>query len=395
MRIGLVLPSASGYSETFFSNKIKGLQNNGHEVILFVNSHNKSISESSIKIKEAPKLSGSFINVAFISLFAFMNSVLFHFKSAKRLYNLDKSDGIGFSQRIKNIIANNYIFSESLDWLHFGFGTLALQRENVAASINAKMAVSFRGFDIAIYPVKNPNCYHMLWKKVDKIHVISNDIKDLVYKHGFKDEAPIVKITPAINLAFFNGTRTPNINNTFRFVTIARLHWKKGLDYTLEALSILKEANAPFHYTIIGKGEAYERLKFTVHQLQLQDHVTFTGRLTHELVKNELKKSDIYIQYSNQEGFCNAVLEAQAMGLLCVVSDAEGLSENVLDKKTGWVVPKRQPKLLASRLIDVLNLPHDKTAIISENAQKHVCQHFNLEQQHEAFNLFYSSISVI
>ena len=48
-----------------------------------------------------------------------------------------------------------------------------------------------------------------------------------------------------------------------------------------------------------------------------------------------MKNSDVYIQSSVQEGFGNAVLEAQASGLCCIVSDAEGLSENVLNEKTG------------------------------------------------------------
>ncbi|HMC00481.1 MAG TPA: glycosyltransferase family 4 protein, partial [Flavobacteriaceae bacterium] len=294
-----------------------------------------------------------------------------------------------FLQRVKNIIINSHILSGTLDWLHFGFGTMVLGRENVAASIHAKMAVSFRGFDIAIYPVKHPDCYIKLWKKVDKIHVISNDIKDLVYKQGFLDEAPVVKITPAINTSFFNISTPYNINDIPHFVTIARLHWKKGLDYTLEALNILKNSNVQFHYTIIGEGQLYERLKFTTHQLGLNDSVTFTGKLSHELVKKSLVQADIYIQYSIQEGFCNAVLEAQAMGLLCVVSDAEGLSENVLHDKTGWVVPKRQPKLLATKLMDVINLSEDNKVQVSKNAQNHIKKHFNLEHQNEAFKLFY------
>ena len=35
-KIGLVLPNVPAYSETFFTSKIKGLQKNGFEVILFV-----------------------------------------------------------------------------------------------------------------------------------------------------------------------------------------------------------------------------------------------------------------------------------------------------------------------------------------------------------------------
>ena len=48
-------------------------------------------------------------------------------------------------------------------------------------------------------------------------------------------------------------------------------------------------------------------------------------------IKISLNNSDVYLQYSVQEGFCNAVLEAQAMGLLCVVSDGGALPENVID----------------------------------------------------------------
>ena len=73
------------------------------------------------------------------------------------------------------------------------------------------------------------------------------------------------------------------------------------------------------------------------------------GRKTHDGVKTHLEWADIYIQPSIQQGFCNAVLEAQAMGLLCIVTDADGLSNNVVEGKTGWFVPKRSPNALANQ----------------------------------------------
>ncbi|MCB9276516.1 MAG: hypothetical protein H6564_20955 [Lewinellaceae bacterium] len=47
------------------------------------------------------------------------------------------------------------------------------------------------------------------------------------------------------------------------------------------------------------------------------------------------------------------------MGLLCVVSDAEGLPENVLHGETGWVVSKRCPPKLATQLIHILDSPSE------------------------------------
>jgi colanic acid/amylovoran biosynthesis glycosyltransferase len=113
------------------------------------------------------------------------------------------------------------------------------------------------------------------------------------------------------------------------------------------------------------------------------------GRLDTENVKLALAKSHIYIQYSVQEGFCNAVLEAQAMGLLCIVSDAEGLAENILDKETGWVVPKRNPELLALKIKDVFDLSETKKEQIRNSAILRVQQHFNIEKQHLEFIHFY------
>ena len=388
MQIGIVLPSAPAYSETFFLNKIKGLEEHGFSVVIFANSINKNAPKD-LNISVAPKLKGHIVKLGIRSIYTICLSFLFHYKNSKRLYNFDKNEGVNLLQRLKNIVSSHHILKSEVDWLHFGFGTMVFHKENVAKAIGAKMAVSFRGFDIGVYPLKKPNCYLKLWKKVNRIHVISDDIKDLVYKNGYEGESEIIKITPAIDVSFFNYEEEFNFSNENRFTTVARLHWKKGIEYTLNALSILKNKGVPFHYTIIGEGIDRERLEFAVHQLDLKNHVSFKGKVKHEQVKDELKKGDIYIQYSIQEGFCNAVLEAQALGLLCIVSDAEGLPENVNDGKTGWVVHRCNAKALADQIETVINLSYETKAMISKNARLRVLNNFGLDQQYKKFIEFY------
>ncbi|WP_242091604.1 glycosyltransferase family 4 protein [Aestuariivivens sediminicola] len=388
MKIGLVLAKPPSYSETFFVSKIKGLQNHGFQVTMFV--QNKEADFSLCDVKVAPKVyKRNFIFLLGNSLTVFLKLFL-NLNRSIRFVRLEKQYGRSNKQLLKNLYNNSHLLTANLDWVHFGFATMALQSEHIAKAIGAKMAVSFRGFDISIYPIGHPDCYNKLWNKVDKIHVISNDIKAMVYKYGFKDETEIVKITPAIDVTFFKSKKELNLGETIHFVSIARLHWKKGLNYTLEALSLLKESGLNFKYTIIGEGIELERLKFAVFQLDMLQNITFTGKIAPRFVKEILETSDIYLQYSVQEGFCNAVLEAQAMGLLCVVSDAEGLSENVLSGVTGFVVPKRQPKLLAKTLMKVVSLPVEEKNKIKANAIEHVRRNFNLKHQVEQFVKFYS-----
>lgn len=388
MKIGIVLPSLPAYSETFFSNKILGLQKNGHQVVLFVNNSGNCNSYLNCKVVIAPKLSGNKIKVITISLKQVVFSVL-NFQKSWKLFQLNKQDKLTLLQNIKQIVSNQFLMNEKLDWLHFGFGTMALGRENVAEVIGAKMAVSFRGFDIGIYPIKHPGCYKFLFRKVDKIHVISNDIKELLYENGCSSDVLIEKITPAIDSVFFNSLAR-KVNEKINFTTVSRLHWKKGLEFTLEALSMLKRDGLDFQFTIIGEGSEKERLQFASHQLGLADCVVFAGKLLPEKVKKVLNTTDVYLQYSLQEGFCNAVLEAQAMGLVCVVSNAEGLSENVLDNKTGFVVSKQNAKLLFEKLKEVLALPEIEKQEIKLKAINRVQKDFNLERQQQEFLAFYS-----
>jgi len=387
MKIALVLAKPPSYSETFFNNKIKGLQQKGHEVILFTGP--SRVKYENCLHKESPPISKFFL-LQFFSICIVFIRLLPYFKVVNRFFKLEKLDGSSTKVILKKIYLNAHLLTFKGDWVHFGFGTLALERELIPKSIGASMAVSFRGFDIGIYPLKHPNCYQKLWKHVSRIHVISNDIKQLLYANGFNDQASVIKITPAVDNQYFNSDGFNVFSTPIQLLTVARLHWKKGLVKTLEALALLKKRGIKFQYTLVGEGDEKEQLMYVVNQLNLQEDVTFLGKLASKEVKTIMQTANIYIQYSVQEGFCNAVLEAQSMGLLCVVSDAEGLSENVKDNFSGWVVPRGQSKLLADKLLEVVSLSSEERLRISENAVNRVKDHFNLNIHQQAFHDFYT-----
>src|SRR5690554_3744782 len=386
-KIGLVLSQPPGYSETFFRSKIKGLKEKGVEVHLFCQNKNDDFTLCPLvvspKVSKNPFLQLWFFIKEYVLLLPYMSTVI-------RFVKLERAEGTGWAQVFKKLYLNAHLLKAKLDWLHFGFATMALGSETVAKAIGAKMAVSFRGFDIAVYPVKHPGCYTLLWKYVDKVHTISDDLLDLAIKHGLLKNTPVDRITPAIDVTMFKSSKQDTLKSNIPvFMTTGRLHWKKGLVVTLEALALLKEQGIDFVYKIIGEGKEYERIAFAAYQLGLTERVQFLGKLPHAEVKQELEEASIYIQYSIQEGFCNAVLEAQAMGKLCVVSNAEGLTENVLHGKTGWVVPKYSPYLLAEQIKKVLLMEEGEQARFSRNAMERVREEFNLEKQTKEFVDFY------
>jgi colanic acid/amylovoran biosynthesis glycosyltransferase len=389
MTIGFVLANPPGYSETFLVNKIRGLQENGYSVALFVDKPSPAFKLCAQYAAPGVPASGwlRLLKVGFYTVyFRLFYATIYH-----QFIKAEQAAGRSTTEGFKNLYRSMHLLkTRQLDWVHFGFATMAVGRENVAAVLGARMAVSFRGYDISIYPVKHPGCYNLLWQKVNKVHTISNDLLEIAYKLGLSHQTPVCKITPAIDINyFFTNTVKSTFHHPVQILTVARLHWKKGLEYTLQALSMLKQQDVQFRYTIIGEGEEYERLAFAAYQMGVKDWVTFAGKVPHEQVKTYYEQSDIYIQYSIQEGFCNAVLEAQAVGLLCVVSDAEGLSENVLHEETGWVVPKRNSAFLMQQLLKIIYLPNEKRQETSQRAMRRVKTEFSLTRQQQAFSAFY------
>ncbi len=391
MKIGIVLSSTPAYSETFFTSKIKGLQQNGFEVVLFVAHQNTAFHLCTVC--KAPYSSKKNPFKLFFSILKVVLKLVFKLKRLIKFIKFEKEDGANFIEILKNIYLNAHILTtKNLNWLHFGFATQAIGRENLAKTIGAKMAVSIRGFDIGIYPIKNKGCYNKLWSKIDKLHTISNDLLNLAYANGFKKNVPYQKITPAIDTSFFinQSSNDASNKNKLKLMTIGRLHWKKDYTSVIIALKNLKDRGIDFEYTIIGDGQEEEKLKYLVHELGLINNIIFTGKISQKEILIYFKKSHFYLQYSLQEGFCNAVLEAQAMGVLPIVSNAEGLSENVVNNKTGWVIQKNSPKLLTEKIVEVINLSQNHKEKIRKQATERVTKEFNIEKQQKEFIDFYT-----
>jgi colanic acid/amylovoran biosynthesis glycosyltransferase len=386
-KIGIVLSKQPSHSETFFNNKIKGLNANGYTVILFVQHADPHFTLCDQR--QAPKVYSKNILLQFYACIKVFFSVLFHLKIYYHFMQLELKGQRTLKQILKNLYNNSHILNSKVDWLHFGFATIALQSEHVAKAIVAKMAVSCRGYDMDVYPLKHPKCYDLLWSQVDKVHAISHYMLERAYFTGLSTEKPYMIISPAIDVTTFKRSDFSSESTALRFLTIARLHWIKGLTETLEALSMLKQQGISFTYTIIGEGPELQSLKYAVHQLDLTSEVTFKGKVAPEHIVVILGLTDIYIQYSHSEGFCNAVLEAQAMGCLCIVSDGGALPENVIHNQTGWVVPKRDVKALVETIKYVINLSKPEKQIILDCAIARVQTSFNLKQQQEAFIRFY------
>lgn len=148
---------------------------------------------------------------------------------------------------------------------------------------------------------------------------------------------------------------------------VGRIEPLKAVDTILEAISLIQETAAPLlehtRFAIIGgdpdqpdDGELSRLMEMT-QQLDLGNIVTFLGAKQQALLPNYYAAATAVIMPSDYESFGMVALEAMATGAPVIATEVGGLPYVVRDGETGYLVPVRDPSILAERIASLLADP--------------------------------------
>lgn len=112
---------------------------------------------------------------------------------------------------------------------------------------------------------------------------------------------------------------------------------KKRIDQYLHLARQILAKKPDVRFLHVGDGPEYERLLALHGELQLGDRFRFVG--AQENVAEWLNALDVFVLTSSNEGMPNAVMEAMAVGLPCVVTDVGDCGVLVEQGRTGFVAP--------------------------------------------------------
>lgn len=102
-------------------------------------------------------------------------------------------------------------------------------------------------------------------------------------------------------------------------VSVARMEMAKNHSFLLDVAAELKKRNVNFDMILVGKGSLRPVLEKQVLDKGLHHRVHFWG--TRENISEIMQCSDVFVMPSHFEGLPVALVEAQATGLPCLVSD--------------------------------------------------------------------------
>ena len=293
---------------------------------------------------------------------------------------------------LKRIYQRIRFVGHDLDILHVEFDMQALDVADLKPFLQCRVLYSARG---TIQHTSMVDKMPAAFRYVDGYHFISQFLDANTRALGLAPDVPTWLIEPAIDLSLFEprARRERHIDEPIRLVSAGRLMWAKGYELALDAIAKVVEAGVAVDYTIYGDGTYAEAIRFAIRQRGLEHCARLGGALGREQMPDAYSDSDIMVHAAIEEGFCNAVIEAQAMELPVVTSDAGGLPENVEDQVTGFVVPRRDPDAMATRIIQLARDSALRRRMGAAGRQRALAR-FNLDRQAEAFVRLYSELAV-
>jgi glycosyltransferase involved in cell wall biosynthesis len=213
--------------------------------------------------------------------------------------------------------------------------------------------------------------YRLVNPLVDQVQAVSEEVRSFLISHDRLDPQKVFTLYNGVELdrlAEANGVDPlrmklgldPDVPDPDSPVitTTANIRPVKGLDVLIQAAAKVCREFPRARFLIAGEvidRPYFEKLQEMVRTLQLTENVIFLGRS--DRVPSLLKLSTLFCMLSRSEGFSNAILEAMAIGLPCVVTKVGGNAEAVEEGKSGFLVASEDADSAADRILTLLRDP--------------------------------------
>jgi len=146
----------------------------------------------------------------------------------------------------------------------------------------------------------------------------------------------------------------------------------KGLTYLLHAVAAIARKR-PIRLVVIGEPKKNGVIERMVRDLDIGDHLTFTGRIDNGRFVREYAKAAVAVVPSVYEGFGLPVGEAMACGVPVISTTGGALPEVVGD--AGILVPPEDADALSNAIAELLDFPQ-RARSLGKAGKKRVLDRF-------------------
>ena len=144
-------------------------------------------------------------------------------------------------------------------------------------------------------------------------------------------------------------------NTKYIIGTVANFYRTKGINYLIQAVSLLEAEHKPLDVKciVIGDGKQRPELEKLIEKHGLKNKVFLAGRIPDAY--KYLKAFDVFILPSLKEGFPWIILETMAAEVPIIATRVGALPEIIENNKHGVLIEPKNSQILAEKILWLLN----------------------------------------
>jgi glycosyltransferase involved in cell wall biosynthesis len=226
------------------------------------------------------------------------------------------------------------------------------------------LVITAWGSDILVTPKKFlPSKWTVKYalSKSDLITCDAEHVKEAMIKLG-AEESKIRIINFGIDTKKFSPgpadeklKKELEISDFKTVISLRSLEPIYDIETLIRAIPLVLKEFPKTKFLIIGRGSQEEELKSLAEDLKVGENTKFLGWVPNEELPKYLRVADIYVSTSLSDGgIAASTAEAMACGLPVVITDSGENKEWVRENSGGFLIPIKNPKILAERIIYLL-----------------------------------------
>lgn len=195
---------------------------------------------------------------------------------------------------------------------------------------------------------------------------------------------------PGVDTAMFSPivSEAKRAPRPFTFVNVGSLLQVKGQRLLIRAMGRLRnrlKSDFNIYLRIVGSGPHLNDLQHEMKYHKLDGYVTFEGEVSHDKLPHLYHNASAFLLGSHHEAQCMALLEAMSAGLPWV-APAVGVVPNVArtdvgETPSGMIFDSRDPGLVASTMMSMIELPEEERLRWGMQARNRVLRSYEMSTQ--------------
>lgn len=163
--------------------------------------------------------------------------------------------------------------------------------------------------------------------------------------------------------------------DSFRLITTASADVPlKGLDYSIKAISELKEIYPQINLVVIGAFKKEGHTERLIKKFKLESNISFKSNLSKKQISNLYSSSSIALVTSLYEGFGYPVIEAMSCSVPLIATNISSIPE--LTKNYATLIKPKDTNMLVESIKKIIS-DYDKYYKIAELGRDHIIENFN------------------